>query len=197
MLQKNTRISQVYRLLRQPLFTLRPLLQPQVTTVTAHFTHIPIGWLNVRVHGDWLFCSSFRFDWISLRKKQRASYSLFLLRLCLCVCFYLSVQEDKFLFSQFLGNHRQRMAHHIFKFLSHIQNITFKTKTENQYGRFILVIQFHSYHKLKKQRSFLCTVLSNKPCRADLLLKSEDFAYHISTCKGLIKESIFDHKMTQ
>ena len=36
-----------------------------ITTPGNHsngsFTHIPIGWLNVRVHGDWLFCLKFLF----------------------------------------------------------------------------------------------------------------------------------------
>ena len=47
-----------------------------ITTPGNHsngsFTHIPIGWLNVRVHGDWLFCSSFRFELISFKEETNS-----------------------------------------------------------------------------------------------------------------------------
>ena len=47
-----------------------------ITTPGNHsngsFTHIPIGWLNVRVHGDWLFCLKFSFEFISLKEETKS-----------------------------------------------------------------------------------------------------------------------------
>ena len=99
----------------------------------SYYTHS--NWL-VECSCSWWLAVLFKFSFrLDILKEETKSLVLSFFWLCLCLCVFIWVcKRTSSWYHNFLAAVVKRWLFTYFKFLSQIQNITFKTEIENQYG---------------------------------------------------------------